>query len=53
MGKFTTKQLQDALIGLYGKKDADSNAAYQMTFDELHSRMGDDAFDAWCDSVGI
>lgn len=53
MGKFTTKQLQSALIGLYNNKDADSAAAYQMTFEELHSRMGDDAFDAWCDSVGI
>lgn len=53
MDKFTTKQLQDALLGLYRKNDADSNAAYQMTFDELHRRMGDDAFDAWLDSVGI
>lgn len=53
MGKFSTKQLQSALLGLYEKKDVDSVSAYQMTFDELHRRMGDDAFDCWCDSVGI
>lgn len=53
MSKFTTQQLQDAMLGLYKKNDADSNAAYQMTFEELHRRMGDDAFDAWLDSVGI
>lgn len=49
MSKFTTQQLQAALIALRGKNDAESNAAYQMTFDELANRMGD-AFDAWCDT---
>lgn len=53
MSKFTTEQLQAALVGLYGKQDADSRDAFAMTFDEVHSRMGDDAFDAWCDSVGF
>ena len=49
MSKFTTEQLKAALIGLRAKNDADSNAAYQMTFTELESRMGDE-FDAWMDS---
>lgn len=50
MDKFTTAQLQAALIALRAKNDADSIAAYEMTFDELHKRMGDVAFDAWCDT---
>lgn len=49
MSKFTTEQLQAALILLRKKSDADSFAAYRMTFDELARRMGDD-FDAWCDT---
>lgn len=53
MNKFTTEQLQNALLGLYNKKDADSNAAYAMTFEELNLRMGDDAFDAFLDANGL
>lgn len=53
MSKFTTKQLQDALIGLRAKTDADSVSAYEMTFDEVARRMGDEAFDAWCEKVGF
>lgn len=53
MEKFTTSQLQAALLGLYKRNDRDAFNAYQMTFDELASRMGDDQFDAWCESVGI
>ena len=52
MNKFTTEQLKDALIGLHGKTDADSEAAFQMTFDEVCNRMGDEAFDAWCEAQG-
>ena len=52
MEKYTTKQLQDAPIGLRARTDADSIAAYEMTFDEVAKRMGDDAFDMWCDSLG-
>lgn len=52
MSKYTTKQLQDALIGLRDMNGSDAEAAYRMTFDELHRRMGDDAFDAWCDAQG-
>ena len=52
MDKFTTAQLQQALIGLRSRTDADAVAAFEMTFDELASRMGNDEFDAWCDSQG-
>jgi hypothetical protein len=53
MGKFTTTQLQNALVELYKRSDAEAVAAYRMTFDELAARMGDDAFDAWCETAGI
>lgn len=52
MNKFTTAQLQAALIGLRSKNDADSVAAYEMTFEEVARRMGDEAFDVWCDAQG-
>jgi hypothetical protein len=52
MSKFTTSQLQKALIYLRQKTDADSAAAFAMTFDEVAKRMGDDAFDAWCEAQG-
>jgi hypothetical protein len=56
LAKFTTEQLKEALlgtqsaIGLRDRCDPDGFIAYQMTFDELHRRMGDVAFDAWCDT---
>jgi len=53
MNKFTTTQLQDALIALRAKTDEDSVIAYQMTFDEVARRMGDEAFDMWCEKVGF
>ena len=53
MDKFTTKQLQDALVDLYAKNDEDSKVAYAMAFDELHRRMGDEAFDAFLDKHGL
>jgi len=53
MNKFTTAQLQQALIGLRASTDADSIAAYEMTFDEVARRMGDEAFDAWCEAQGF
>jgi hypothetical protein len=49
MSKFTTPELQKALIALRDRTDAASTAAYYMTFDELAKRMGDD-FDVWCDT---
>lgn len=49
MQKFTTAQLQAALIAL---RATNENDAYEMTFNEVHRRMGDDAFDAWTDSLG-
>jgi hypothetical protein len=53
MEKFTTAQLQKALIGLRARTDADGEEAQRMTFDELHRRMGDEAFDAWCEAQGF
>lgn len=50
MSKFTTAQLQAALIELRNRSDAEGTAAYQMTFDEVAARMGAEAFDAWCDT---
>jgi hypothetical protein len=49
MEKFTTKQLQNALVGLYKMKTKEAFDAYQMTFEEVEKRMGDD-FDAWMDA---
>jgi hypothetical protein len=48
--KFTTEQLQESLIALYKRNDADSKNAYSMTFDVVCERMGEEAFDAWCDN---
>lgn len=53
MNKFTTEQLKAALLGLRTRNDQDGNAAYALAFDELHSRMGDDAFDSWLDANGL
>ena len=50
MNKFTTKQLKAALVELHKTNE---NAAYQLAFDELNCRMGDDAFDSWLAEVGI
>ena len=52
MQQFTTTQLQDALIGLRDRTDADAVAAWEMTFDEVARRMGDEAFATWCDQQG-
>ena len=48
--KFTTDQLQESLIALYKRKDSDSKNAYSMTFDVVFERMGETAFDTWCDT---
>jgi hypothetical protein len=50
---FTTTQLQAALLALYVRQDDDAAQAYRMTFDELHARMGDESFDAWCEAQGL
>lgn len=50
MNKFTNEQLKAALVELYTTNEL---AAYQLAFDELNYRIGDDAFDSWLDEVGI
>jgi hypothetical protein len=52
MEKFTTAQLQAALIELRKRTDKEGEAAYMMTFDEVAARMGDEAFDDWCVAQG-
>ena len=52
MNKFTTSQLQQALIELRTHADSDAVTAYEMTFDEVCRRMGDEAFDQWCEEQG-
>lgn len=48
--KFTTEQLKESLIALYHRNDAASSDAYILTFDVVCKRMGEEAFDAWCDT---
>lgn len=48
MNKYTTEQLKTAIVEL---RDRDADA-FAMVFDELHRRMGDEAFDAFCDAQG-
>lgn len=52
MEKYTTQQLQRALIGLCSRTDKDGAAAFRMVFDEVAGRMGD-AFDAWALRRGV
>jgi hypothetical protein len=49
MNKFSTAQLQAALIEL---RNGTQIEAWCITFDEVNRRMGDDAFDAWCEALG-
>jgi translation initiation factor 2 alpha subunit (eIF-2alpha) len=53
MENFTTKQIKDALIELYSMKTEEAMKAYQMAFEELNERLGDDAFDAFLDAYGL
>jgi hypothetical protein len=48
--KFTTEQLQASLIELYNCKDQASSDAYSLTFEVVCERMGEEAFDTWCDT---
>lgn len=53
MKAFTTSQLKEAMISLYSLNDDDSLRAYQLVFDELLSRLGDEAFDSFCDAYSL
>ena len=52
ISKYTTEQLKAAMIGLYGMKGDEASAAFEMTFDEVCGRIGDVAFDEWCEAQG-
>lgn len=53
MKKYTTQQLKDAIIGMIKMKGEDVALAHRMACEELEKRIGGDAFDEWCDSVGL
>ena len=50
MTNFTTKQLKAALIELYSM---DNMKAYQLCFDLLELKIGEDAMDSFLDSQGV
>ncbi len=53
MNNFTSQQLKDAMIDLYNKKDASSEAAYRMAFDMLENKIGGDKLDQFLDAYGL
>lgn len=50
--KYTLEQLQRSLIELRKRTDNDGFRAYQMTFEVVCDRMGEDAFLDWTDGLG-
>ncbi|MGN5127368.1 hypothetical protein [Aeromonas sp. 30P] len=52
MSKYTTEQLKAALIGLYDMNTPGADLAFEMTLCEVQRRMGDEAFNAWCEAQG-
>lgn len=53
MNNFTAKQLKDAMIELYNRKDAASEAAYRLAFDLLEGKIGGDKLDQFLDAYGF
>ena len=53
MTNFTVKQIKDAMIELYSKKNAASEAAYMMAFDMLENKIGGDKLDQFLDAYGL
>ena len=53
MNKFTVKQLKEAMVELYGKKDEESNMAYRIAFDLLEQKIGEEALDQFLDAYGM
>lgn len=50
LSSYTTQQLKDAMAE-FAKMD--ELEAYQLAFCELHARLGDEAFDSFCDEMGV
>lgn len=53
MKNLTVKQLKDAMIELFPKKDSASFAAYQVAFDLLEEKIGGDKLDQFLDAYGM
>jgi len=53
MTNYTVKQLKDAMIELYPRKDDLSNKAYRIAYDLLESKIGEDAMFDFLDAYGI
>jgi len=53
MTNFSVKQLKNAMIELFPKKDAVSFAAYQVAFDLLEEKIGGDKLDQFLDAYGM
>lgn len=51
MTQWSTEQLQAALKELYTRNGDLHLCAYQLCFDELLCRMGEEAFDSWFDNI--
>jgi hypothetical protein len=53
MKNFTAKQLKEAIIELYPRKDQSSVAAYRVAFDLLETKIGEEKMDAFLEAYGI
>ena len=53
MTNYTVQQLKDALISLYSLKDDISFKAYQICFDLLESKIGEEKMDKFLEAYGI
>ena len=53
MTKFTTKQIQAAMLGMKNQASPDIAGAWRLACDELESRMGEESFWNWMDENGL
>ena len=53
MNTFTAQQLKDAIIDLYPRTDRESLKAYQLAFDLLEARIGEEKMDQFLSAYGI
>lgn len=53
MNHITTDQLKEAMITLYSLKTEEALAAYQLAFEELEKRLGEEKFDSFCDAYKL
>ena len=53
MKNYTVQQLKDALIALYAMKSDEAFKAYQLCFNLLEEKIGEEKMDAFTDAYGI